>query len=378
MTKQIQNMKIHCQFQTKSFQLPYSKRRRRRVNYSKIITSFRTSEIRIESPNQAQQVIAPNTRKKPRFFEPVQHDIGKIKFHDKFSEKLVDVEIYIFRPGENIVKNGRLIMISNGAMVGAEKYSQISDRLAMLGYSVIIPNFKINFKFVHPYLNHDIPFPNQIVLHSVLKKLVQREKLQDEQLPGLDFSEVIVLGHSLGGSNQILDARQPEPFLQPLYLMCTKFLPSSKDKYECWDKYVKGIILYEGWIQHNLPVPKNQFLSLIGSQYREELLMKLEQSVQPKSGVTFHIIQNANHFLVNDYQGPKQVVAGAQVARGQEKFVTTFQEWNETQKNLVDHIDLEIRQRLDKNQSDQNHDFDIDKFFNKHQLRYRLPPYQFQ
>eukprot|EP01023_Acetabularia_acetabulum_P000012 TRINITY_DN10006_c0_g1_i6.p1 TRINITY_DN10006_c0_g1~~TRINITY_DN10006_c0_g1_i6.p1 ORF type:complete len:306 (-),score=35.35 TRINITY_DN10006_c0_g1_i6:168-1085(-) len=263
--------------------------------------------------------------------QKVQRTTGFFRYYDKFSNEETFVEVVAYQREQS---NGHLIMILNGAFIAAEEYEAVSLRLAERGYPVFIANYYFN--------TTGGVFPNMDLLHAILPEL----KNQTYDLPKIDFQDVVILGHSYGGLLAIYDATNKDQ-KESLNISSFElnFLPDNRS--ELWDEYVKGIFIYEGWSEPEIPVPAAQFLVAVGSSYRRKLILEMEESFPKNQNDSFYVIDGANHFLINNFHGPTQVVPGARVARGQDNFTTSLQEWDIAQNLFVDIVDYEIQQRLD-------------------------------
>eukprot|EP01024_Parvocaulis_polyphysoides_P060421 TRINITY_DN6592_c0_g3_i1.p2 TRINITY_DN6592_c0_g3~~TRINITY_DN6592_c0_g3_i1.p2 ORF type:complete len:205 (-),score=25.58 TRINITY_DN6592_c0_g3_i1:276-890(-) len=188
------------------------------------------------------------------------------------------------------------------------------------------------------------------VLHTLLKKLIYQSDNEEDDLPSINFENVIILGHSMGGAFSYIYVTGDKTIQ-----FDEKFLPDIKEEF--WDEYVKGVILFEAWSEEYLLMPtNNKFLIFTGSEYYEEIFLA-EQSYltdEDKSQINFYVIYDTNHYLINNFHGPEQVVPGAPLAEGQENFTTTFQEWERGQDAYVKLLDYEIQIRLDDNLQAQN------------------------
>eukprot|EP01025_Chloroclados_australasicus_P048027 TRINITY_DN5430_c0_g1_i4.p1 TRINITY_DN5430_c0_g1~~TRINITY_DN5430_c0_g1_i4.p1 ORF type:complete len:369 (+),score=15.23 TRINITY_DN5430_c0_g1_i4:97-1203(+) len=266
------------------------------------------------------------------------------------------VETLIYSP-EQSDRNGHLIMIVNGAQVHAAEYSTLCQRLATRGYHVLVADYLVSRQEEFPFLNNTgkppmTAVPNVRVLVAILHSLVDGNNQTD--LPRLQFNNVILLGHSLGGIVSLLSMLDYIPdivfrFGDRSEELVTRFglpLPDS-----IWSEYVKGSVLYEGWSAESLPVPENKFLVLMVSDYEYDYMQRLVGYCGEECEVGFHIFENANHYLVTNYYDEKQVTPFARPASGQDDFVTTYDQWEEGQELLAFIVDSEIRSRLDNEEN---------------------------
>eukprot|EP01025_Chloroclados_australasicus_P048025 TRINITY_DN5430_c0_g1_i1.p2 TRINITY_DN5430_c0_g1~~TRINITY_DN5430_c0_g1_i1.p2 ORF type:complete len:315 (+),score=28.06 TRINITY_DN5430_c0_g1_i1:46-990(+) len=262
------------------------------------------------------------------------------------------VETLVYSP-EQSDSNGHLIMIVNGAQVHAAEYSALCQRLATRGYHVIVADYLVSRQAEFPWLNNTgkppmTAFPNVRVLAAILHSLVDCNNQTD--LPGLQFNDVVLFGHSLGGLAALLSVFDYIPDLGFRFgagteEIAAKFGLPQPDP--IWSEYVKGAFLYEGWSAAYLPVPENKFLVLLASDYEYDYMQRLMGQCGEECEVGFHIFENANHYLVTNYYDEKQVTPFAVPAAGQEDFLTTYEQWEEGQEQLAFVVDAEIKSRLD-------------------------------
>eukprot|EP01023_Acetabularia_acetabulum_P000009 TRINITY_DN10006_c0_g1_i2.p1 TRINITY_DN10006_c0_g1~~TRINITY_DN10006_c0_g1_i2.p1 ORF type:complete len:313 (-),score=26.96 TRINITY_DN10006_c0_g1_i2:261-1199(-) len=273
--------------------------------------------------------------------QKVQRTTGFFRYYDKFSNEETFVEVVAYKREQS---NGHLIMILNSPLVGAEEYEVVSRKLAERGYPLFIAKYYVNTTQFWPVSGVN-GFPNIDLLYAILPAL----KNQRDDLPKIDFQDVVILGHSFGGFFALYDTMSADERKNiSIASDLLNFLPDNRSQQ--WDEYVRGIFTYEGWSVPEVPVPSAQFLVVIGSPYRKELILAQEESFPQRYNASFYVIDAANHFLINNFQGSTQVVPGARVARGQDNFTTSLQEWDIAQNLFVDIVDYEIQQRLDGSQ----------------------------
>eukprot|EP01025_Chloroclados_australasicus_P048764 TRINITY_DN5532_c0_g1_i1.p1 TRINITY_DN5532_c0_g1~~TRINITY_DN5532_c0_g1_i1.p1 ORF type:complete len:287 (-),score=25.19 TRINITY_DN5532_c0_g1_i1:386-1246(-) len=264
-------------------------------------------------------------------------------------EAVVKTFIYFPDQGES---NGHLIIIANGAQVEAAEYSALSFKFAASGYHVLVVDYRVDRKKELPFLNNTgkpamTTLPNMNVLCAILHALVE-DQIQTD-LPKLQFKDVILFGHSMGGVISLLSATKtpfPETSKSSQKGFNEKYLLLQPDG--IWDEYVVGIVLFEGWSDRDLLIPESQFLVVIGSKYWEHHIKRCIKQCGEEYKIGFHVLENANHYLVTNYYDEKQVTPCANIVKGQEDFVTTKQEWEAGQQFLVSIVDAEIRSRLGK------------------------------
>eukprot|EP01025_Chloroclados_australasicus_P050560 TRINITY_DN582_c0_g2_i7.p1 TRINITY_DN582_c0_g2~~TRINITY_DN582_c0_g2_i7.p1 ORF type:complete len:350 (+),score=11.28 TRINITY_DN582_c0_g2_i7:45-1094(+) len=298
------------------------------------------------------QVCAPFVRNQQR--RVPQHAMHNFKF--KFNHEGINNEVlsYIFSP-ENKA-NGHLIMIANGAFVRARDYFTLCERLANLGYITVVANFEVDRVKELPMVEGSgrplvVTVPNMHVLQGILKSLVNHDP--QTELPLLQFTDVVLFGHSWGGLTSLMSVQNPiTDASSPEVVGSKKYADVQSDP--IWDEYVKGVIVFEVIYPEEVPLFLDKFFVIMGSEYWEEIIQNVKNRCGENSEAGFHVISNCNHFLVNDFHGEKQVTPTNKVFPGQEDFVTTKKDWEEGQKLLVSIVDAEIRLRLDSDVNAKN------------------------
>eukprot|EP01025_Chloroclados_australasicus_P017472 TRINITY_DN1891_c0_g2_i1.p2 TRINITY_DN1891_c0_g2~~TRINITY_DN1891_c0_g2_i1.p2 ORF type:complete len:305 (-),score=18.42 TRINITY_DN1891_c0_g2_i1:336-1250(-) len=273
-------------------------------------------------------------------------------FNFQEEDQTIVVQAQVYSPEQND-SNGHLIMVVNGAKVQAAEYSTLCHRFAGRGYHVLVADYQIDLQKQLPHIYNKPSIrtvPNLNVLHAILRNLTddrcENIGSQENKLPRIQFNDVILFGHSLGGFYAWLSVLDPIPDEYTNNGFYAKYAVMKKDS--TWRKYVKGVIMYEGWTMSlNCIIPKDIFLVLLGSSYHSQYIDHFKTQCGESGEVGFHVFDKANHYLVTNFYDEKQVAPLATIATGQENFTTTKEDWEKDQEQLANIVDQEIRARLD-------------------------------
>eukprot|EP01026_Neomeris_dumetosa_P003740 TRINITY_DN11006_c0_g2_i3.p1 TRINITY_DN11006_c0_g2~~TRINITY_DN11006_c0_g2_i3.p1 ORF type:complete len:366 (-),score=29.36 TRINITY_DN11006_c0_g2_i3:723-1709(-) len=271
----------------------------------------------------------------------------QIEFFDILQDQETTAELNLYIPPQNLPINEHLVFIIGGAYVGADQYSSIADRLASMGYVVAITKYAAvnpenitseEFPLISPFSTEEFNCSIQLVESShfsvVGEALQQLMEGSIAELEDVEFADFVALGHSFGGAMSLQFSIKQADLSR---LGITGQLLPTETKINYWDKYLKGIITFEGSQVQPEQLQEDISWLYIASPYYFENLTCVDQIE----------IDETNHFSINDFQGEKQIVACTSPQPEQARFETSQQKWDEGLNLMAQVIDLYIQARLD-------------------------------
>eukprot|EP01026_Neomeris_dumetosa_P049206 TRINITY_DN4277_c0_g1_i1.p2 TRINITY_DN4277_c0_g1~~TRINITY_DN4277_c0_g1_i1.p2 ORF type:complete len:315 (-),score=54.21 TRINITY_DN4277_c0_g1_i1:126-1070(-) len=280
-----------------------------------------------------------------------------IEFYDDIAGQNSQAKLILFLPNSEDAKDQEstesafskhLILISGGGFCGSNEYSAICHKLAAFGYVVATTKYFIpetekvsdDFTWSVPKLQTSASLFESCHFSAIGEALRLLMNGEIKILKNHKFEDFVVLGHSLGGAMAL--AVSCKKLLDGPLSKCNFLSQQIKEEY--WYKYFAGLITFEGdpdkegWVT----LPEGFFWTLISSPIRGIVFPDIDSLK-----VDQFVVDEMNHFSINNYHGEKQVVPGTHPRPQEDFFRTDEKSWEQGVALMAQIIKYEIQGHLD-------------------------------